>query len=70
MIAAERLLQLAGATGTAAVLLLSIGAGATAGDALVEYSGLESATASEHLLVDRPHGSSDWLLRVKRRGRR
>jgi hypothetical protein len=52
MTAAERLLQLAGATGTAAVLLLSIGTGATAGDALVEYSGLESATASEHLLAD------------------
>jgi len=33
------------------VLLLMIGTGATAGAALVNYSGLASATAAEHLLV-------------------
>lgn len=53
MTAAERLLQLAGTTGTAAALLLSIGAGATAGAALVSYSGLASGTAAAHLLTDR-----------------
>ena len=52
MTAAERLLALAGTTGTAAALLLAIGTGATAGAALVDYSGLASATAAEHLLVD------------------
>lgn len=52
MTAAERLLALAGTTGTAAALLLAIGTGATAGAALVDYSGLASATAAEHLLED------------------
>ena len=50
--AAERLLSLAGATGTAAALLLTIGAGATTGAALVDYSGLSSGTAAEHILVE------------------
>lgn len=50
--AAERLVHLAGTTGTAAALLLMIGSGATAGEALVDYSGLPSGTAAEHLLVD------------------
>jgi hypothetical protein len=51
--AAERLVALAGTTGTAGALLLLIGSGATAGAALVNYSGLASATASVHLLTDR-----------------
>lgn len=50
MTAAERLVQLAGRTGTAAALLLAIGTGATAGEALVNYSGLPSGTAAQHLL--------------------
>lgn len=53
MTAAERLLQLAGTTGTAAALLLSIGSGATAGEALNDYSSIESGTAAEHLLSER-----------------
>ena len=52
MTAAERLALLAGASGAAGVLLLTIGTGATAGEALVDYSGLPSGTAAEHLLVD------------------
>lgn len=52
MTAAERLLQLAGITGTAAVLLLSIGSGATAGELLASRSGLETGTAAEHLLAE------------------
>lgn len=51
--AAERLVQLAGRTGTAAALLLAIGTGATAGEALVNYSGLPSGTAAQHLLAER-----------------
>lgn len=50
--AAERLVQIAGTTGTAATLLLLIGSGATAGAALVDYSGLASATAAQHLLSE------------------
>lgn len=50
--AAERLVALAGNTGTAASLLLLIGSGATAGAALVDYSGLTSATAAAHLLAE------------------
>ena len=50
--AAERLVHLAGTTGTAGALLLMIGAGATAGAALLDYSGLASATAAVHLLTD------------------
>ena len=48
----ERLLQLAGSTGTAASLLLSIGIGTSAGAALVSYSGMASGTAAEHLLSE------------------
>ena len=54
--AAERLLQLAGKTGSAASLLLAIGVGATTGAALVQYSQLPTATAAEHLLADVQHG--------------
>ena len=53
MTAAERLLQLAGTTGTAAALLMAIGAGSTAGEALANYSGLLVGSASVHLLAER-----------------
>jgi hypothetical protein len=53
MTAAERLIALAGQTGTAAALLLLIGTGATAGEALVDYSELATGTAEQHLLVDK-----------------
>jgi hypothetical protein len=48
-----RLRQLAGTIGTAAALLGMIGQGATAGEMLVDYSGLPTGTASEHILTDR-----------------
>lgn len=51
MTAGEQLASLAGTTGAAAALLLAIGAGATTGAALVDYSGLSSATAAQHLLA-------------------
>lgn len=51
--ASARLAALAGTTGTAATLLMAIGTGATAGAILVNYSGLASATAEQHLLADR-----------------
>jgi len=51
--AGERLLHLAGATGSAAALLLAIGAGATTGAALVDHSGLPTGSAAEHLLAKR-----------------
>lgn len=50
--AGDRLRSLAGVGGTAATLLLLIGSGVTAGDALVDYSGLPSATAAVHLMTD------------------
>ena len=54
MTAAERLKQLSGLAGaSAAVMLLAIGAGATAGEILSSQSGLASATAAEHLLAER-----------------
>ena len=52
MTAAERLEQLAGITGSAASLLMAIGAGATAAARLVAHSGLTSASAAIHLLTD------------------
>ena len=70
MTAAERLVALAGSTGTAAALLLAIGAGATAAAALVNYSGLTSDTAAVHLMTDRAQGASSWITRARRRGRR
>jgi len=51
MTAGQRLNALAG-SGTAGVLLLLIGSGATAGAALVNYSGLPTGTAAQHLLTD------------------
>ncbi len=56
MTAGERLHQLAGISGTAAALLLAIGAGATTGAALVDYSGLATGTAAEHLLAEQAAG--------------
>ena len=53
MTAGDRLKQLSGLSGvSAAVMLAAIGAGATTGAALVNYSGLPSATAAVHLLTD------------------
>ena len=72
MTAAERLVALAGQAGTAGALLLLIGAGATAGAALVNYSGLASGTAAEHLLVDRvpvvagQAGGGSWIGRPRK----
>ena len=59
MTAADRLLSLSGITGTASALLLAIGAGATTGDALADYSGLTTGTASEHILTERAK-SNPW----------
>ena len=53
MTAAERLKLLSGATGAAAALLLSIGVGATTGEALNAYSSIEAGTAAEHLLSNK-----------------
>jgi len=52
MTAGDRLRFLAGQAGAAGALLLLIGSGATAGDALVDYSGLPTGTAAQHLLAD------------------
>ena len=66
MTAAERLLALSKTTGAAGALLLLIGSGATAGAALLDYSGLESATAAEHLLYENvaEDSTSGGLLKV------
>jgi hypothetical protein len=54
MTAAERLKQLSGLSGvSAAVMLMSLAAGVTTGDTLVNYSSLPTATAAQHLLADR-----------------
>jgi len=54
MRAGARLAHLAGRSGPAAGLLLSIGTGgATAGAALAAYSGLAIGTAAAHLLAER-----------------
>jgi len=70
MTAAERLLQLAGITGTAGALLASIGTGITAGAMLVSRSTLASATAAAHLLdagvqTSAPSGGS-WVASPRR----
>lgn len=69
--AGERLVALAGSTGTSAALLLLIGSGATAGAALVNYSGLATGTAAEHLLADRaatqPTTGGGWVGTARRR---
>ena len=53
MTAGQRLQSLSGLAGvSAAVMLLSIGSGATAGAALVNYSSLATGTAAVHLLTD------------------
>ncbi len=69
MTAGERLKLLAGASGTAGALLLVIGAGATAGEALVNYSGLPTGTAAQHLLTDATNKGSPIIL-MRRRSRR
>ena len=68
MTAAERLLQLSKLSGVAAVsMLLSIGVGATTSEALVDYSQLDTATASEHLLAERvQQDSCGALLKIHR----
>jgi hypothetical protein len=68
--AAERLVFLAGTTGVAGSLLLMIGAGSIAGDILVSYSGLSSATAAEHLLFDSGTVVTDYIITARRRTRR
>jgi hypothetical protein len=61
MTAAERLIALTGAGGTAAERWRRLAAGAATGAVLVAFSGLASATAAEHLLheaaavVEAPH---------------
>lgn len=56
--AGERLQSLSKLTGVAAAsMLLAIGQGATAADALLSYSSLESATAAEHLLYEKVQGA-------------
>lgn len=78
--AGDRLAALAGTGGPAGTLLLLIGSGATAGGALVDYSGLAAATAAEHLLsevaTDTPsqagHDAGGWPafpLAIRRRHR-
>jgi hypothetical protein len=51
--AGARLRALAGQDGPAGALLLMIGSGATAGAALVAFSGLPTGTAAAHLLAGR-----------------
>ena len=51
--ASDRLVALSSQSGTAGHLLLLIGTGPTAGESLVNYSGLETGTAEEHLMLDR-----------------
>jgi hypothetical protein len=51
--AGARLRSLAGRDGPTGALLLMISSGATAGAALVSYSGLPVGSASDHLMVDR-----------------
>lgn len=70
MTAAERLVALAGSTGSAAALLAMIGSGGTTGAALVNYSGLPTGTASDHLLTDSVTTVSNWLTPIRRRLRR
>ncbi len=63
MTAAERLLQLSKLSGVAAAsMLLAIGAGATTGEALVDYSHIDTATAAEHLLAERVQQSDGGAL--------
>ncbi len=66
--AAERLVELAGTGGVASTLLLLIGTGGTAGAALVDYSGLPTATAAVHLMIDR--SGDNYIVRARRWCRR
>lgn len=71
-IAADRLKALSGLAGvSAAAMLLAIGSGATAGACLVDYSGLATGTAAQHLLADvavrpAPSISGGMLFRLPR----
>lgn len=68
--AADRLVYLAGTTGASSSLLLLIGSGATSGDALVNYSGLSSGTAADHLMASKS-SVQDYVVTIARRfGRR
>ena len=51
MTAAERLIALTGASGTAAERWMRLAAGVTTGAVLVAFSGMASATAAQHLLA-------------------
>jgi hypothetical protein len=63
MTAGERLVTLSGTGGVAGTLLLLIGSGATAGEALVDYSKLSTGTAETHLLAE-----ADSSVRTNRGG--
>jgi hypothetical protein len=69
MIAGTRLTQVSGLSGVSAgVMMQAIGTGVTAGDALVNYSGLPTATAGVHLMTDVAGGN--WLFVARKRHRR
>lgn len=68
--AAERLVTLAGTGGQAGVLMLLIGTGSTAGAALVDYSGLPTATAAVHLMTDVAGGNIEFVVWARRMYRR
>lgn len=72
--AGDRLVFLAGTSGDAGTLLLMIGSGATASQALVSFSGLQTTeTAAVHLMTDGGSGdtgTSIWLHRARCTGRR
>jgi hypothetical protein len=59
--AGARLRALAGQDGPAGALLLMIGSGATAGAALVAYSGLSTGAAAVHLLAERAESPAPTL---------
>lgn len=68
---ASRLQQLTGLSGvTMAQYLQALAAGSTVAAVLGAYSGLTGATMAQHLLVDRAQGTSSWITRARRRGRR
>lgn len=69
----DRLAEISGLSGvSAATMLLAIGSGGTAGALLVDYSGLPSGTAMDHLLTDSgtPAVVVEWIVRARRRDRR
>lgn len=72
MTTGEKLIALAGATGSAAALLMMIGSGATTGAALDDYSVITTGTAMEHLM-DSGGGSGvdpaaiHWIINARRK---